>query len=95
VWVLEQLLAEVRALVALAEKKWTPKAEGPFTVLPLVIQMPGERPRVFELPRDAVYEVPIRHPAYEWFLDLKLKWHALPAVSDMGLEIGRIVYPTH
>ncbi len=78
---------------AIQELGWTPKTEGPFTVLPLVIQMPGECPRVFELPRDAVYEVPIRHPAYEWFLDLKLKWHALPAVSDMGLEIGGIAYP--
>ena len=45
--------------------------------------MPSECPRVFELPRDAIYEVPIRHPTYEWFMDLNLKWHALPAVSDM------------
>ena len=78
---------------AIQELGWTFKAEGPFTVLPLVIQMPGECPKVFELPRDAIYEVPIRHPTYEWFMDLNLKWHALPAVSDMGLEIGGVTYP--
>jgi nitric-oxide synthase len=78
---------------AIQELGWTVKTEGPFTVLPLVIQMPGECPRVFELPRDAIYEVPIRHPTYEWFMDLQLKWHALPAVSDMGLEIGGVIYP--
>ena len=77
---------------AIQELGWTFKTEGPFTVLPLVIQMPGECPRVFELPGDAIYEVPIRHPTYEWFMDLKLKWHALPAVSDMGLEIGGVTY---
>jgi hypothetical protein len=41
----------------------------------------------------SVQEVTIRHPTYEWFIDLKLKWHALPAVSDMGLEIGRVTHP--
>ena len=78
---------------AIQELGWTVKTEGPFTVLPLVIQMPGQCPRAFELPRDAIYEVPIRHPTYEWFTDLQLKWHALPAVSDMGLEIGGVIYP--
>ncbi len=78
---------------AIQELGWKTNMEGSFTVLPLVIQMPGERPRVFELPRDAVHEVPIRHPNYDWFVDLKLKWHALPAVSDMGLEIGGVIYP--
>jgi nitric-oxide synthase len=43
---------------AIQELGWTANTEGPFTVLPLVIQMPGECPRVFELPRDAVHEVP-------------------------------------
>jgi len=78
---------------AIQELGWAANTIGAFTVLPLVIQMPGECPRVFELPRDAVHEVPIRHPNYDWFRDLKLKWHALPAVSDMGLEIGGITYP--
>jgi nitric-oxide synthase, bacterial len=63
-----------------------------FDVLPLIIQMPGQKPQWFELPSDAIVEVPIIHPEYDWFADLELKWHALPAVSDWRLEIGGISY---
>lgn len=69
------------------------KGQGtPFDVLPLVIQMPGQQPQWFELPKAAVMEVPIAHPDYEWFTELGLKWHALPAVSTWRLEIGGISY---
>ncbi|OUL29684.1 nitric oxide synthase oxygenase [Nostoc sp. RF31YmG] len=64
----------------------------PFDVLPLIVQMPGKKPQWFELPKTAVLEVPIVHPEYDWFADLNLKWHALPAVSDWRLEIGGISY---
>ena len=63
---------------------WTPPAEpGPFDLLPLCIRMPGRPPRLYELPRDAVLEVPLRHPDFPWFAAFRWKWHALPAVSDM------------
>ena len=64
----------------------------PFDVLPLIIQMPGQQPQWFELPKSVVMEVPITHPDYDWFAQLGLKWHALPAVSDWRLEIGGISY---
>ncbi len=63
-----------------------------FDILPLIIQMPGEKPQVFELPFEVILEVPLTHPEYPWFAELGLKWHALPAVSDMCLEIGGISY---
>jgi nitric-oxide synthase, bacterial len=63
-----------------------------FDVLPLVIQIPGQKPQWFELPQAVVMEVPIVHPDYEWFAELELKWHALPAVSTWCLEIGGISY---
>jgi nitric-oxide synthase, bacterial len=63
-----------------------------FDVLPLVIQIPGQKPQWFELPQAVVMEVPITHPDYEWFAELELKWHALPAVSTWRLEIGGISY---
>ncbi|GAA3738644.1 nitric oxide synthase oxygenase [Streptomyces tremellae] len=66
---------------------------GPFDILPLVVQMPGERPRWFELPADAVLEVPLSHPEFAWFAGLGLKWHGVPAISDMRLEIGGVHYP--
>ena len=63
---------------------------GRFDVLPLVIQLPERAPRLFELPAASVLEVPLSHPRYPWFAELGLKWHALPAVSDMRMEIGGI-----
>lgn len=47
---------------------------------------------MFELPADLVLEVPLSHPDYAWFADLGLKWHALPVISNMSLEIGGISY---
>lgn len=66
---------------------------GRFDVLPLVLQMPGEAPRLFELPSEVVMEVPLGHPEHAWFEELGLRWHALPAISDMRLEIGGVSYP--
>lgn len=66
---------------------------GRFDVLPLVIQMPGKGPELFELPPDTILEVALTHPEFAWFADLGLRWHALPAVSDMRMEIGGVSYP--
>lgn len=72
---------------------WKPPASpGHFDVLPLVISMPGSTPRIYPLPSDAVLEVPLTHPELPWFEDLGLKWHALPAVSDMALVIDGFRY---
>lgn len=30
---------------------------------------------------------------YEWFQELGLKWYALPAVSNMLLEVGGLEFP--
>ncbi|MGJ8673145.1 nitric oxide synthase oxygenase [Rubritalea sp.] len=72
---------------------WRPsKAKTQFDTLPLIIQFPGEPLQFFEIPSDAVLEVPIRHRELEWFSDLELKWHALPAVSDRTLEVGGLCF---
>lgn len=63
-----------------------------FDVLPLIIQMPGEKPQLFNIPSYVVLEVPITHPELPWFAELGLKWHALPSVSNHRLEIGGISY---
>lgn len=67
-------------------------AGTPFDLLPLVVELPGERPRWFELPSDAVLEVPIEHPHLAWFRDLGLRWHSHPAISNQRLEIGGLSY---
>jgi nitric-oxide synthase len=73
---------------------WRPgDPPGRFDLLPLIIQSPGLPPAWFGLPADAVLEVPLRHPDLAWFGELRLRWYAVPVVSDMYLEAGGIRYP--
>ncbi|MDI2588487.1 nitric oxide synthase oxygenase [Psychrobacillus sp. NEAU-3TGS] len=65
---------------------------GPFDVLPLVIQVKDNPPKLFEIPTTSVLEVPIRHPEFDWFADLGLKWYAVPMISSMKLEVGGTTY---
>lgn len=86
--------AEVGFTERVMRAGWRPPAKrGAFDLLPLLIEAPGEGEKLFELPGDAVLEVPISHPGFGWFADLGLKWHALPAVSNMALETGGVNYP--
>ena len=72
---------------------WTPpEPRGRFDVLPLMIS-DGGQPELFAVPPDAVLEVPLVHPALAWFAELRLRWHAVPAISNMPLRIGGITYP--
>lgn len=64
-----------------------------FDVLPILISTPDEPLRWFDVPPELVLEVPIVHPDYPWFEELALKWHAVPAVSNMDFEVGGITYP--
>ncbi|MGW4403992.1 nitric oxide synthase oxygenase [Nonomuraea sp. NPDC004702] len=66
---------------------------GRFDVLPLVVRAGLGDPLVCNLPGDAVLEVPLLHPEYAWFAELELRWHAVPVISDMCLEIGGVCYP--
>ncbi|CAM4599283.1 nitric oxide synthase 3 isoform X1 [Lepidochelys kempii] len=71
---------------------WTP-GHGRFDVLPLLLQAPDEAPELFLLPPELVLEVPIQHPTLPWFGELGLRWHALPAVANLLLEIGGLQFP--
>ena len=77
---------------ALRRLGWDGGTGGRFDPLPVVIQMPGEQPRIYPLPAEVVAEVSISHPDYSWFADLGLKWHAFPSISDQRLEIGGVSY---
>ena len=66
---------------------------GRFDMLPLLVQEAGAPVTVHEIPADAVLEVPIEHPEFRWFANLGLRWHAVPVISDMYLDIGGICYP--
>ncbi|MFF3253329.1 nitric oxide synthase oxygenase [Actinacidiphila glaucinigra] len=72
---------------------WSGGPGTPFDVLPLVVQGGAEPPRHFTLPADSVLEVPIVHPELDWLAEWGLRWHAVPAISSMCLEIGGVCYP--
>ncbi|QHT45337.1 nitric oxide synthase oxygenase [Bacillus sp. SB49] len=63
-----------------------------FDVLPLLVQIGDQEPEMFDIPQESILEVSLRHPELEWFEDLGLRWHAVPVISDMRLEIGGIHY---
>jgi nitric-oxide synthase len=70
-----------------------PRTRTAFDVLPLVIETADNGPQLYQLsPRD-VLEVTMTHPDLKWFAELGLKWHAVPAISNMRLSIGGISYP--
>lgn len=68
-------------------------AGTPFDILPLLLQMGNHAPQWFEIPSGLVKEVDITHPDIAAFADLRLKWYAVPIVSNMYLEIGGMHYP--
>jgi len=66
---------------------------GRFDILPLLVQEAGGPVTLHEVPADAVLEVIIEHPEFGWFVGLGLRWHAVPVISDMYLDMGGIRYP--
>jgi nitric-oxide synthase len=79
---------------SVARLGWQPtEPHSAFDVLPLVIETAEEGPQLYELPADAVHEVPITHPDLPWLAELGLRWHAVPAISNMRMVIGGVSYP--
>ncbi|MFJ4411060.1 nitric oxide synthase oxygenase [Streptomyces sp. NPDC088910] len=71
---------------------WSGGPRTAFDVLPLIVEGVDDKPRLFDLPSDAVLHVPLDHPERPWSAQWGLRWHAVPAVSDMCLEIGGVCY---
>jgi nitric-oxide synthase len=79
---------------AVTKMGWRPPTRrGRFDHLPLVVETQHEGPQLFTVPRDVIQEVPLEHPDLPWFVELGLRWHAVPVISNMRLAIGGITYP--
>jgi nitric-oxide synthase len=73
---------------------WEPPAQrSAFDVLPLLIETPRDGQRLYTLPNEVLLQVSLRHPEHDWFAELGLRWHAVPAISNMRLVIGGVSYP--
>jgi nitric-oxide synthase len=82
----------VEFTAAMQRLDWRGKGES-FDVLPIAVETPYDGVCLFDLPEDAVLEVVLEHPEYRWFAELGLRWHAVPAISNMRLSIGGVQYP--
>jgi nitric-oxide synthase len=60
--------------------------------LPLVIEVPGQAPKLYHWQPEEVLEVPIEHPAIPAFKELGMRWYAIPAISNFSVHIGGIHY---
>jgi nitric-oxide synthase, bacterial len=73
---------------------WAPPIErSAFDVLPLIVETAADGPTLFEFDPADVLEVPLAHPELPWFAELGLRWHAVPAISNMRLVLGGVSYP--
>ncbi len=73
---------------------WKPPSQrSRFDHLPLVVETAHEGTKLVTVPRDVVQEVPLEHPDLPWFVELGLRWHTVPLISNMQLLIGGIRYP--
>lgn len=85
--------ANVKLTQAIERLGWkAPETRGRFDLLPLVIEVPGQSPKIYEFAEEDAMQVPIEHPAFPAFAELGLKWVVIPAISNFRMDIGGIQY---
>lgn len=70
-----------------------PRQKSAFDLLPLVISLPHRPPRLFPPPLAETVQIPICHPDGPYLDSLELRWYAVPAVSNLLLEIAGLRFP--
>ncbi|OWA50884.1 Nitric oxide synthase, brain [Hypsibius exemplaris] len=68
-------------------------ANGRFDILPIVVSASGQDPELFDIPKEIVLQVMMKHAEYPKFAELDLKWYAVPVVSNMLFDVGGIFFP--
>lgn len=69
-----------------------PEPRSPYDILPLVIEVPGQEPKMYHWQPEEVLEVPIEHPTFPEFKDIGMRWYAIPAISNFSVHVGGIHY---
>lgn len=69
-----------------------PKERSPFDLLPWIISGYSGPPKLFPVAVDALPEVPIQHPEFDWFVELGIRWYAVPVISDMCFHVAGTNY---
>ena len=72
---------------------WEPNQfKTAFDVLPLILEAPGHPPELFTLPQELLWIVHIEHWKYPRLKQAGLRWTAIPAISDLVLDVGGLIY---
>lgn len=69
-----------------------PEPRSAYDILPVVIEVPGQEPKMYHWQAEEVLEVPIEHPTIPEFKDIGMRWYAIPAISNFSVHIGGIHY---
>ncbi|BAY07543.1 nitric oxide synthase oxygenase [Calothrix sp. NIES-2098] len=78
---------------AIIQFGWQPPApRTAYDILPVVIEVPGQEPKMYHWQPEEVLEVPIEHPTIPEFKELGMRWYAIPAISNFAVHIGGIHY---
>ncbi|MBW4513162.1 MAG: nitric oxide synthase oxygenase [Scytonematopsis contorta HA4267-MV1] len=85
--------ANLEVTKAIIKFGWKPpEPRTPYDILPLVIEVPGMEPKMYEFPKEEILEVEIEHPTIPDFKSLGFRWYAVPAISNFRMDIGGIIY---
>lgn len=69
-----------------------PEPRTAYDILPLVIEVPGQSPKMYHWQREEVLEVEIEHPTVPEFKAIGMRWYAIPAISNFSVHVGGINY---
>ncbi|HBB31497.1 MAG TPA: nitric-oxide synthase [Cyanobacteria bacterium UBA8803] len=69
-----------------------PKPHTAYDILPLVIEVPGQAPKMYHWQPEEVLEVEIEHPTIPKFKAIGMRWYAIPAISNFSVHIGGVNY---
>ena len=72
---------------------WQPsEPRTEYDILPLVIEVPGQEPKMYHWQPEEVLEVHIEHPTVPELKEIGMRWYAIPAISNFSVHIGGIHY---
>ncbi len=85
--------ANLKLTQTLIRQGWTPPTtKTAYDTLPIVIDVPGQAPKMYQFSTEDVLKVPIEHPSYTEMNTLDLKWCAVPVIANFRMDIGGIQY---
>jgi sulfite reductase alpha subunit-like flavoprotein/hemoglobin-like flavoprotein len=69
-----------------------PETPTGYDILPVVIEVPGQAPKMYHWKPEEVLEVEIEHPTVPEFKAIGMRWYAIPAISNFSVHVGGIHY---